>query len=80
MKTIFANANEILKTAGFAMSDVVANRVYLTDVATFGEMNKAYVPNFPTAPPARATVIVGLPGPQYHGGAHDDRRQGTRRP
>ena len=65
MKSIFANTAEILKTAGFEMSDIVANRVYLTDVATFGEMNKAYVPNFPTAPPARATVIVGLPGPQY---------------
>ncbi len=65
MKTIFANAEEILKTAGFTMADVVANRVYLTDVAAFGEMNKAYVPNFPTNPPARATVIVALPGPQY---------------
>jgi 2-iminobutanoate/2-iminopropanoate deaminase len=65
VKTIFANTAEILKSAGFEMSDIVANRVYLTDVATFGEMNKAYVPNFPTAPPARATVIVALPGPQY---------------
>jgi 2-iminobutanoate/2-iminopropanoate deaminase len=65
MKAIFANAEEILKTAGFTMADVVANRVYLTDVNTFGEMNKAYVPNFPKNPPARATVIVGLPGPQY---------------
>jgi enamine deaminase RidA (YjgF/YER057c/UK114 family) len=65
MKTIFANAEEILKTAGFTMADVVANRVYLTDVAAFGEMNKAYVPNFPKNPPARATVIVGLPGPTY---------------
>jgi 2-iminobutanoate/2-iminopropanoate deaminase len=65
MKSIFANAEEILKTAGFAMSDIVANRVYLTDVATFGEMNKAYVPNFPKNPPVRATVIVGLPGPTY---------------
>jgi len=65
MKAIFANANEILKTAGFALSDVVANRVYLTDGTTFQEMNKAYVPNFPANPPARATVIVGLPGPQY---------------
>jgi 2-iminobutanoate/2-iminopropanoate deaminase len=65
MKAIFANAEEILKTAGFAMSDVVANKVYLTDVQTFGEMNKAYIPNFPKNPPARATVIVGLPGPTY---------------
>lgn len=65
MKSIFANAEEILKTAGFAMSDVVANRVYLTDGQAFAEMNKAYVPNFPKNPPARATVIVGLPGPTY---------------
>ena len=65
VKTIFGNIEEILKTAGFAMSDIVANRVYLTDVNTFGEMNKAYVPNFPKNPPARATVIVGLPGPAY---------------
>jgi 2-iminobutanoate/2-iminopropanoate deaminase len=65
MKTIMANTEEILKTAGFAMSDIVANRVYLTDGQTFGEMNKAYVPNFPKNPPARATVIVALPGPQY---------------
>ena len=47
------------------MADVVANRVYLTDDAAFQEMNKAYVPHFPKNPPARATVIVGLPGPAY---------------
>jgi len=47
------------------MSDVVANRVYLTDNAAFQEMNKAYVPHYPSNPPARATVIVGLPGPTY---------------
>jgi 2-iminobutanoate/2-iminopropanoate deaminase len=65
MKSIFASAEEILKTAGFTLADVVANRVYITDVAAFGEMNKAYVPNFPKNPPARATVVVGLPGPSY---------------
>ena len=65
MNTIFANAEELLKAAGFAMSDVVANRVYLTDNAAFGEMNKAYIPHYPKNPPARATVIVGLPGPTY---------------
>lgn len=65
MNTIFANAEELLKTAGFSMSDVVANRVYITDNAAFGEMNKAYIPHYPKNPPARATVIVGLPGPTY---------------
>lgn len=65
MNTIFGNAEELLKTAGFAMSDVVASKVYITDNAAFQEMNKAYVPHFPTNPPVRATVIVGLPGPTY---------------
>ena len=65
MNTIFANAEELLKTAGFTMADVVANRVYLTDNAAFQEMNKAYIPHYPKNPPARATVIVGLPGPTY---------------
>ena len=65
VNTIFANAEELLKAAGFTMADVVANRVYLTDNAAFQEMNKAYVPHYPKNPPARATVIVGLPGPTY---------------
>lgn len=65
MNTIMANAAELLKAAGFGLEHVVANRVYITDGTKFGEMNKAYVPHFPKDPPARATVIVGLPGPQY---------------
>ena len=65
MNTIMANAAELLKAAGFGFEHVVANRVYITDGTKFGEMNKAYVPHFPKDPPARATVIVGLPGPQY---------------
>lgn len=65
MNTIMANAGELLKAAGFGFEHIVANRVYITDGTKFGEMNKAYVPHFPKEPPARATVIVGLPGPQY---------------
>lgn len=65
MNTIMANAGELLKAAGFGFEHVVANRVYITDGTKFGEMNKAYVPHFPKDPPARATTIVGLPGPQY---------------
>lgn len=65
MNTIMANAGELLKAAGFGFEHIVANRVYITDGTKFGEMNKAYVPHFPSQPPARATVIVGLPGPTY---------------
>ena len=80
VNTIFANAKEIAE--GRRLRDVehvVANRVYITDGAAFGEMNKAYVPNFPKDPPARATVIVGLPGPDLQGRDHDDRASRARR-
>ena len=65
MNAIMANAAELLKAAGFGFEHVVANRVYITDGTKFQEMNQAYVPHFPKDPPTRATVIVGLPGPQY---------------
>ena len=65
MNAIMANAEELLKAAGFGFEHVVANRVYITDGAQFQEMNKTYVTRFQKDPPARATVIVGLPGPTY---------------
>jgi aminoacrylate peracid reductase len=64
-KMVFANAAELLKAAGFALEDVVATRIAITDGTKFQEMNANYSPNFPKNPPARATVIAGLPGPQY---------------
>lgn len=65
MNAIMANAGELLKAAGFGFENVVANRVYIADGTKFQEMNKAYVPHFPTDPPTRATVVVGLPGTTY---------------
>ena len=65
MNTIFANADELLKAAGFSHGGRRRQPRLLTDGAAFGEMNKAYVPHYPNDPPARATVIVGLPGPTY---------------
>lgn len=59
-KTILDNAGEILKAAGMTYDNVVASRVFITDVATFQEMNKTYQPYFPTNPPARATVVAPL--------------------
>ena len=64
-RTVMASAGELLKAAGFAMSDVVASRLYITDGAKFQEMNGAYRESFPKDPPARATVIAGLPGAPY---------------
>lgn len=65
MNAVMTNAGELLKSAGFTFDDVVANRVYIADGSKFQEMNKAYVPHFQKNPPARATVVVGLPGTTY---------------
>jgi enamine deaminase RidA (YjgF/YER057c/UK114 family) len=64
-KAVLDNAGQILKAAGMGFEHVVSSRVFITDQAKFQEMNKAYVPYFPKDPPARATVVAPLMGPQY---------------
>lgn len=65
-KTVLDNGAAILKEAGMSFTDVVSSRVYITDDANFQAMNGAYRPVFAAgAPPARATVKVGLTNPDY---------------
>ena len=64
-KTVLDNARDILAQAGMTFDNVVASRVYITDGSKFQEMNKTYVTYFTKEPPARATVIAPLMGPQY---------------
>jgi reactive intermediate/imine deaminase len=64
-KTVLDNAREILAAAGMTFANVVSARVYLPDGAGFQQMNETYRQYFPSAPPARATAIAGLAGPQY---------------
>jgi enamine deaminase RidA (YjgF/YER057c/UK114 family) len=64
-KAVIATAGELLKAAGFGFEHVVTSRVYITDTADFQTMNQNYTPAFPKDPPARATVVAGLPGPTY---------------
>jgi 2-iminobutanoate/2-iminopropanoate deaminase len=64
-KVVLDNAREILEAAGMSLADVVSSRVYIADGAAFQDMNAAYQTYFPSAPPARATVVAGLTGPQY---------------
>jgi enamine deaminase RidA (YjgF/YER057c/UK114 family) len=64
-KTVMENARAILGEAGMSLSDVVSSRVYITDGRLFGDMNAIYRTYFASAPPARATVISPLMGPQY---------------
>lgn len=61
-----ANVQAVLQAGGATFADVIGVRVYLTDRAHFGEMNDAYAQFMQTAlgehpPPARTTVMVGLP-------------------
>jgi len=64
-KAVLDNGATVLKAAGFAYSDVVATRIYLTDQAAFADMNKIYQSYFPSDPPARATVKALLTSPDY---------------
>ncbi len=64
-KVILDNAGELLTAAGLSHANIVSSRVYLTETSSFGPMNEAYRTYFPSAPPARATILTGLAGPQY---------------
>jgi reactive intermediate/imine deaminase len=61
-RTVLDNAGEIMRAAGMDYSDVVASRVFITDVADFPNMNTTYRPYFAKNPPARATVKSPLMG------------------
>lgn len=64
-KTVLDNAGQILKAAGMSFDNVVSSRVFITDATKFQEMNKTYQTYFARVPPARATVVAPLMGPQY---------------
>ena len=64
-KAVLDNGAAVLKAAGFAYTDVVASRVYISDQAAFQDMNKVYQTVFQTDPPARATVKALLTSPDY---------------
>jgi reactive intermediate/imine deaminase len=63
--TVLDNAGQILKAAGMSFDNVVSSRVFITDSTKFQEMNKVYTTYFTKDPPARATVVAPLMGPQY---------------
>lgn len=62
-RTILTNARTLLRAAGVGLDDVVMSRVFLTDEAQYDEMNNTYRTYFRTAPPARATAVAPLIGP-----------------
>ena len=50
------NIQSILAAAEASFADVVKMNVFVTDMALFQEMNRAYLEFFPEEPPARITV------------------------
>ena len=56
------NLSIVCAAAGAQLTDAVRCAVYVTDMATFGEVNAAYAEWFPGAPPARTTIgVAALP-------------------
>ena len=55
---VFRNVRAVLEAAGKSLSDVVAVRVYLTDMANFAAMNEVYAKQFQQPYPARTTIGV----------------------
>lgn len=52
------NTKKVLEAAGTNMAHATKCTVFLTDVKDFGGMNSVYREFFPSAPPARSTVVV----------------------
>ena len=56
------NLATVCRAAGAQLADAVRMGVYVTDMATFAEVNQAYAAFFPQAPPARSTIgVASLP-------------------
>jgi 2-iminobutanoate/2-iminopropanoate deaminase len=56
------NLQAVCEAAGASLSDAVRCGIYVTDMATFGDVNTAYAEFFTDAPPARSTIgVASLP-------------------
>ena len=55
---VISNIREILKEAGYELSDVVKTTVLLSDIGFFKDMNEVYARYFGDEKPARAAFAV----------------------
>jgi enamine deaminase RidA (YjgF/YER057c/UK114 family) len=63
---VLASIDRLLVEAGTDKTRIAAATVYLSDIATFDEMNRAWEAWVaPDAKPARATVEARLAAPEY---------------
>jgi 2-iminobutanoate/2-iminopropanoate deaminase len=61
----FRNVDAVLRAGGSRLDLVVSTTVLITDFGVFGELNDVFAEFFPTDPPARMTMQVGLPAPVH---------------
>lgn len=65
-RDILETIDKLLAVAGTDKSKLLSAQIYLTDIATFGEMNKVWEGWVtPGHTPARATVEAKLAAPEY---------------
>jgi 2-iminobutanoate/2-iminopropanoate deaminase len=62
-RQVLANIASVLRDCGLSRNDVAKTTVFVTDIATFAEVNAVYADAFGDHRPARSTVEVSaLPG------------------
>ena len=59
-RQVMEELKAILEKAGSSLDKVVKSTIFLADRGDFDAMNKVYASFFSGAPPARATIAVGL--------------------
>jgi enamine deaminase RidA (YjgF/YER057c/UK114 family) len=65
-RQVLAEIDRLLSLAGTRKERIVSATIYLADVATFADMNRAWESWVPeNAKPARATVEAKLVAPEY---------------
>jgi enamine deaminase RidA (YjgF/YER057c/UK114 family) len=58
------NVKAVVESAGLTLENVVYVQVYLTNISSYSEMDRAFGAYFPKAPPARAVLgVYALPDP-----------------
>ncbi len=61
-RQVLKNIDEVLRSAGFSLSNVVKSTVFLRSIGDFPQFNEIYAEYFKSTRPARSTVEVsGLP-------------------
>lgn len=65
-RQVLGEIDRLLAAAGTSKQRILSATIYLADVSTFGQMNKAWEAWVPAdAKPARATVEAKLVAPEY---------------